>query len=129
MPSYVVRRVQEILNESKKALNGARVLLMGVTYKPNIGDTRETPAEDVARGLLKAGSDVSYSDPYVDVWAVGSTDVPSIKYQSVDMKKFDVIVVLQFHKEFRSWFQSMNDFEIDVLDTTGTLDSSFAQRL
>jgi len=129
MPSYVVRRVQEILNESKKALNGARVLLMGVTYKPNIGDTRETPAEDVARGLLKAGSDVSYSDPYVNAWTVGGTDVPAIKYQSVDIKNFDVIVVLQFHKEFRSWFQSMHDFEIDVLDTTGTLDPSFAQRL
>jgi nucleotide sugar dehydrogenase len=129
MPSYVVRRVQEILNESKKALNGSRVLLMGVTYKPNISDTRETPAEDVARGLFKAGCDVSYSDPYVDAWTVSGTDVPAIKFQVVDTNKFDVIVVLQFHEEFRSWFQLIDDSEIGVLDTTGTLNSSAVQRL
>ena len=129
MPSYVVRRVQEILNESKRALNGSRVLLMGVTYKPNVGDTRETPAEDVTRGLLKAGSEVTYSDPHVGAWTVGGVAVPVIDYQSVDIENFDLIVVLQFHEEFRSWFHSINELGIDVLDTTGTLESSFAHRL
>src|SRR5699024_5848793 len=64
MPSYVVDRTQDILNDDRKALKGAKVLLLGVTYKPNIADQRESPAVPVHRHLRDKGSVVSFHDPY-----------------------------------------------------------------
>ncbi len=66
MPAYVVSRAQDILNEDGKAMRGAKVLLLGVTYKPNIADQRESPAVPVARQLLDKGADLSFHDPHVE---------------------------------------------------------------
>ncbi|HEX3958578.1 MAG TPA: nucleotide sugar dehydrogenase, partial [Trebonia sp.] len=65
MPGYVVDRAAEILNSDAKPLNGARVLLLGVTYKKDIADQRESPARPIARKLLQRGAILSYHDPYV----------------------------------------------------------------
>ena len=72
MPSYVVERIAEKLNDQKKAVNGSTVLLLGVTYKPNIADQRESPAIPVARELLKRRANVRFHDPFVPVWNIGS---------------------------------------------------------
>ncbi|MDI1466456.1 UDP binding domain-containing protein, partial [Catellatospora sp. KI3] len=63
MPAYVARRAQNILNDAGKATNGASVLLLGVTYKPNIADKRESPATPLARALANLGAKVSFHDP------------------------------------------------------------------
>ena len=65
MPEYVVERASKILNYSKKALNGSRILVLGVTYKQDIDDYRESPALTVIDGLKKAGVQVVFYDPYV----------------------------------------------------------------
>jgi UDP-N-acetyl-D-glucosamine dehydrogenase len=65
MPRYVVQRVQDILNEQAKAIHGSRILILGVAYKPNISDTRESPALDVIGLLKEKGSEVKYYDHYV----------------------------------------------------------------
>ena len=72
MPGYVVSRAQDLLNSQKKSLNGSSVLLLGVTYKSGISDTRESPADDVARLLLDKGSEVSFYDPRVESWRLES---------------------------------------------------------
>ena len=67
MPAYVVQRAQDLLNEDGKPLRGSTVLLLGVTYKPNIADQRESPAVPVARHLADRGAHVLYHDPHVEV--------------------------------------------------------------
>jgi len=73
MPGYVARRAQDILNADRVAINGATVLLLGVTYKPNIADERESPAVPLARALQELGAKVVYHDPYVGQWEAAGT--------------------------------------------------------
>src|SRR5262249_22543836 len=68
MPLYVFQKIQGVLNDRKKALKGAKVLLLGVAYKKNVSDTRESPAYDLAKLLWEAGAELSYSDPHVPEW-------------------------------------------------------------
>src|SRR5213075_526270 len=64
MPNYVVELVSTALNEDKKALNGSKVLILGVAYKKDIDDMRESPALSIIELLKNAGAEVSYNDPY-----------------------------------------------------------------
>ncbi len=66
MPRYVVGKIQDALNEFGKPLKGSRVLVLGVAYKPDIDDLRESPALDVIGLLKQKGARVSYHDPYVE---------------------------------------------------------------
>ena len=75
MPRFVLTKVQDALNGHKKALNGSNVLVLGVAYKPDIDDLRESPAIDVIRLLQQKGAKVSYHDPYIpqikqDDWVI-----------------------------------------------------------
>jgi UDP-N-acetyl-D-mannosaminuronate dehydrogenase len=70
MPGYVVSRATELLNRNYKPVNGSSVLLLGVTYKKDTADLRETPATSVARQLRRAGAKVAYCDPHVTEWFV-----------------------------------------------------------
>jgi UDP-N-acetyl-D-glucosamine dehydrogenase len=65
MPEYVVRRAMEALNRERKAVNGSRILLLGLAYKKNTGDARESPAVAIADRLLALGADVRAADPHV----------------------------------------------------------------
>ena len=76
MPAYVTERAAELLNRNTKPVNGARVLLLGVTYKQDIADERESPARPIARKLRGRGAAVAYHDPYVPAWQVDGQDVP-----------------------------------------------------
>ena len=65
MPRYRVGLIQDALNRDRKSLNGAKILVMGVAYKANIDDMRESPALDVIHLLIGKGAEVEYYDPYV----------------------------------------------------------------
>jgi nucleotide sugar dehydrogenase len=97
MPSYVVDRGAELLNRDSKAMNGARVLLLGVTYKKNIADQRESPARPIARKLLARGAVLSYHDPYVESWSVDGIPVPRAAGPDVDA---DLTILLQAHEDY-----------------------------
>ncbi|MFI7438607.1 nucleotide sugar dehydrogenase [Nonomuraea indica] len=119
MPSYVVARVQRLLNRHKKAVNGAKVVMLGVTYKPDIADERETPALPVARALLELGADLSFADPYVKEWAVDGTPVPREDDLAEAVVGADVTLLLQQHAAF-----DLDMVEAKarlVLDTRGVL--------
>jgi UDP-N-acetyl-D-glucosamine dehydrogenase len=96
MPAYVVSRVQELLNDVGRAVRGSEVLLVGVTYKPDVADLRESPALEVLRRLRELGAQVRYADPYVD-----DLDVPAV--QVADMAEAagaaDCVVLLTPHTE------------------------------
>ena len=119
MPSYVVARVQRLLNRHKKAVNGAKVVMLGVTYKPDIADDRETPALPVARALLELGAELSFIDPYVLEWSVDGTPVPREEDLAEAVVDADVTLLLQQHAAF-----DLDMVEAKarlVLDTRGVL--------
>jgi UDP-N-acetyl-D-glucosamine dehydrogenase len=97
MPGYVVDRAAELLNTAAKPLNGARVLLLGVTYKKDIADQRESPARPIARKLLQRGAVLSYHDPFVDGWQVDGKDVPRAAAPVADA---DLTILLQAHSSY-----------------------------
>jgi nucleotide sugar dehydrogenase len=100
MPQYVVRRLQDLLNEEAKSLRGARVLLLGVTYKPDIADQRESPAKPLAQQLIAKGADVIYHDPHVTDWHVGGASVERADDLETELAKADVSVLLQNHSSY-----------------------------
>lgn len=99
MPSYVVERVQDMLNDRGLALRGSRILLLGVTYKPNIADQRESPATAVAGRLLAKGAVVLYHDPFVEQW----TSFPdALRVDSLEqaVAEAELTVLLQDHRNY-----------------------------
>lgn len=127
MPTYVARRAQELLNRAGKALNGANVLLLGVTYKANIADQRASPAIDLALELENLGAHLSYHDPYVAQWPVNGRTYRSQESLKKAAASSDLIILLQGHREYLQvdhW-----PSEIPILDTRGVLTTAAAHAL
>ncbi len=103
MPLFVVGKVREALNSIRKAVNGSRVLLLGVAYKKDIDDLRESPALDIL-GLLQAdGAEVAYHDPYVpEIHADedGSPEMASVELTDEALQAADAVVILTDHSSF-----------------------------
>jgi len=122
-PVYVATRLWKALNEKKVAVNGAKVLLLGVTYKADISDRRESPADPLARRLLSLGADLSYHDPYVPRWTPQTTD-SSLDLRSVEdvyaaAAAADIVVLLQPHKAYD--LDQLAKSSRLILDTRGVL--------
>ncbi|MBQ1092754.1 nucleotide sugar dehydrogenase [Streptomyces sp. B93] len=100
MPEYVVRRAQDLLNTADRPLHGSRVLLLGVTYKPDVADRRESPAVPVARLLRRLEAEVSFHDPYVPEWSVDDVPVPRVDDALAAARDHDLTVLLQDHSSY-----------------------------
>ena len=100
MPGYVTERAAELLNRNAQPVNGARVLLLGVTYKRDIADQRESPARPIARKLRARGAAVTYHDPYVPAWQVDGQDVPRAADLQPAVAAADLVIVLQAHRDY-----------------------------
>lgn len=128
MPAYVVQRVQDLLNNEKKSMKGSEILLLGITYKPNIGDRRESPADDVAAELLARGAAIHYNDPFVESWTVTGRSVPRVGLEdAAQLSGFDAVVLLQAHEHYRNF--GMEEHGVPVLDTRGFLQGDLVVRL
>ncbi len=101
MPQYVVGRVAEALNDAGKAVHGARVLILGLAYKPNVDDDRESPTYEIMELLEKRGAVVSYNDPHVPVIRPGRShhQVAGRESQTITAD-YDVIVLCTHHKDY-----------------------------
>jgi nucleotide sugar dehydrogenase len=96
MPAYVVSRAQDLLNDQSKSLKGSKVLLLGVTYKSGVSDTRESPADDVAELLRDKGAEVSFYDPNVETWQLQSGhSMPRVADVQHMSKTSDLTILLQ----------------------------------
>jgi len=122
MPRYVVSRVMEALNDRSKALKGSRVLVLGVAYKPDIDDVRESPALDVIGLLQKKGAQVEYHDPYIphihheyDGW-----QMDSVKDLMKSVREADAVVIVTNHKVY--------DYEAILKESAFIFDSRNAMR-
>ncbi|MGY1681926.1 nucleotide sugar dehydrogenase [Geodermatophilus sp. SYSU D01176] len=130
MPRYVVRRIQDRLNDEGKALRGSTVLLLGVTYKADIADERESPAVPLAEKLLTMGADVRFHDPYVSDWNAAEHGEPEwVLKVEPDLlqaaREADVVVLLQAHREYLGGALA----GLPVFDTRGVLTGDTVERL
>ena len=129
MPPYVARRVQDLLNTQSKAVKGSKVLLLGVTYKANISDKRESPAVPLGQRLLDMGAELAYFDPHVPTWAVDGIDVPRTASISQALKESDVVILVQPHREFIEAASEITSSSTVILDTTGKFTGANIERL
>ncbi|MEZ4415140.1 MAG: nucleotide sugar dehydrogenase [Gemmatimonadota bacterium] len=100
MPLFVVAKIREALNAHKKAVNGSKVLVLGVAYKKDIDDVRESPALDVIRLLEKEGAHVSYHDPYVPEVREDGEQHTSVPLTDAVLTDADAVVILTDHSDF-----------------------------
>lgn len=119
MPEYVVSCIAEALNAGRKAVNGSRVLVLGLSYKPNVDDDRESPSYRLMDLLRERGANVEYHDPHVPV--IGPTrdhsewaGKRSVRWDEETVSKYDVVVISTAHdavdyKDLASWAQCIVD--------------------
>ena len=100
MPHYTVDKVVEALNRFRKAVNGAKVLVLGVAYKKNISDVRESPALDILQLLSKKGAQLAYCDPYVPVVREAGIELKSSPFTAGTLRKADCVVIVTDHAAF-----------------------------
>ena len=97
MPAYVVAKVQDALNRESKALRGSRVLVLGVAYKRDIDDIRESPALDVIRLLEEKGAEVSYHDPHVSEYVHEGVLRRGVELTDDALSDADIVVITTDH--------------------------------
>ncbi len=119
MPGYVTERAAELLNRNAQPVNGARVLLLGVTYKRDIADQRESPARPIARKLRARGAAVAYHDPHVPSWQVDGETVPRAAELLAAVAAADLVILLQPHRDY-DLAQIARSARL-LLDTRGTV--------
>jgi nucleotide sugar dehydrogenase len=127
MPAYVVARVQETLNEVSKPMRGSTVFVLGLTYKPDIADDRETPATAVIRNLRRLGVVVIAHDPFLDSFAVDNEPVEMSDEMTANLRSCDLALILQHHSAFD--LDAIAAAAPLVFDTRGTMRHHNARRL
>ena len=127
MPAYVAKRAQDALNFARKSVNGSVILLLGVTYKANVSDQRETPARPLAALLRKLGAEVRFFDPFVDVFMVNGEELTGEPNLGEAVAAADLVVLLQAHDEILE-SEILGTAE-HVLDTRGVLTGGNVERL
>lgn len=116
MPDYVIQRVTEALNLEKKAVNGSRILLLGIAYKPNVDDARESPSYVLMEKLLSKGASVDYHDPYVPV-IQQSREHPDLSgIEGVEISpNYDLVLLATHHDEYKEY--DFSEFTCPLVDT------------
>jgi UDP-N-acetyl-D-glucosamine dehydrogenase len=100
MPGFMVDRIADALNKRKKSLNGSRILALGIAYKSDVNDTRESAALEVVRLLMEGGANVSYSDPYVAKVDIDGKILASAGLTPRLLQSMDCVVILTDHSVF-----------------------------
>jgi len=124
MPEYVIRRTMEVLNQRKKAVNGSRVLIMGLAYKANVDDMRESPSFKLLDLLKSYGADVQYYDPHIPTvpptrehkeW----TGHKSVTWDEKTIRSYDAVIISTGHRAFN--LDELVAWSDCIIDTRNTL--------
>lgn len=126
MPDFVVEKVAHALNEARKAVNGSRVLVLGIAYKRDIDDMRESPALDVMRLLEARGAEVVYHDPFVAQFREDGHEAFSVALTEAELKKSDAVVIVTDHTTVD--YQFVVDHASLVVDTRNALAKTKASK-
>ena len=124
MPDYVVHRVADALNEQRKAIQCSHILVLGLAYKPNVDDERESPSYVLMEMLHQRGARVSYHDPYVPVikptrehahWA----GTRSVRWDHDTIASFDAVVIATNHKDIN--YDELAHWSRCIIDTRNAM--------
>ena len=127
MPSYVVDRAVELLNGHAKPMNGAHVLLLGVTYKKNVADQRESPVRQIGYKLQSRGADLVYHDPHVPEWSLNGEPVRLAADLDAEVTAADLVILLQDHAAYD--LDRISRSARLILDTRGRIAGAQVARL
>ena len=100
MPNFVLQKVADALNDDGKPIKGSRILLLGVTYKADVADTRESPSLEVLRQLSTRGADVRYCDPHIPSLELDDEGHTAVPWSAEEVAAADCVVMLTQHREF-----------------------------
>ena len=120
MPSWVVEKISDALNARKKPINGSKILILGIAYKKNIDDLRESPALEIIKLLKEMGGEVDYSDPHVPNY--NDSNSLNSKFYSINLsteiiKNYDALVLVTDHDKFN--FSMIKSSANLIIDTRG----------
>ncbi|MAF86154.1 MAG: UDP-N-acetyl-D-glucosamine dehydrogenase [Dehalococcoidales bacterium] len=118
MPYYVTSRIMAALNASGKSLNDARVLVLGVAYKKDVEDIRESPSLKLIQLLREKGASVSYNDPYITKVQIDKDTLPSVELTDEYLSGTDCVVIATDHSHYD--YQRIADKASLIFDTRGT---------
>jgi UDP-N-acetyl-D-glucosamine dehydrogenase len=124
MPAYVIHRVADALNERQKALKGSKILIVGLAYKPNVDDERESPSYFLMEMLKQRGATVAYYDPYVPIirptrehaqW----TGTKSVGWDKATVSSYDLVLIATNHACIN--YQELADWSSCIVDTRNAM--------
>ncbi len=124
MPEHVVHRVADALNSHQKAINGSRILILGLAYKPNVDDERESPSYVLMKLLTERGAEVQYHDPYVPV-IKPTREHPqfagkkSVEWNQATIESFDLVLIATNHSCVN--YQELGDWAHRIVDTRNAM--------
>ena len=115
MPRYVVSKVTEALNEDRKPVRGSQILVLGVAYKPDVDDVRESPAIDIIQLLQQQGAAVSFHDPHVADLRFDDIEMRSVEYGVATVASADCVLIVTDHSAY-DWAEILDNAQL-VVDT------------
>ena len=122
MPHYVVRKIIQALNTCKRSLNGSKILILGVAYKEDVGDIRESPALDIVEILCEKGAEVIYNDPYVPKIKIGKREWESLPLNKILLSRADCVVITAAHSCYDyKWIVENARLAVDTRNATKNL--------
>ena len=122
MPFYVVKRIGDVLNDRERSVKGSRILILGISYKADIDDSRESPAFPIIEQLAAAGAKVSFADPFFDGMPEKrdyDLDVPQVALSEESLAEQDLVVVITAHEKFD--FAWIAEHARAIVDTRGAM--------
>jgi UDP-N-acetyl-D-glucosamine dehydrogenase len=120
MPKWVISKVVDALNQRRKAINGSKILVLGLAYKKNINDTRESPAVKLIKILHDAGAEVCYSDPYVPKFPNMRKyhfELESVELTPEKLSRMDCVLIVTDHDNFD--YDLIKEYSNLIVDTRG----------
>jgi UDP-N-acetyl-D-glucosamine dehydrogenase len=122
MPDHVVDLVADALSDDSKTLSGARVLVLGVAYKANVADTRESPGIAILERLLAQGAEATYHDPFVPQIAVKGDTLSSVELDHRELEQADCVVIATDHRSYDwGWIVDHARIVVDTRNATSTV--------
>jgi len=128
MPVYVVDKVVDALNAVRKSVNGSKILVLGVAYKKDINDIRESPSLDVIRLLEERGAEISYHDPYIPDLAHEGMDLKSVNLTADLLQNADCVVIVTDHSNIDyGWIANEAEIIVDSRNALKNIEAPHAQ--
>ena len=119
MPEYVVIKVTDALNKVRKSVNGARILILGIAYKKDINDLRESPALDIFRLLEHKGAELCYNDPYISEFSEDAINLASKELSETLLESMDCVVLVTNHSSYDyQWLVDHSRIFVDTRNVT-----------